>query len=208
MGHNLLKQVAMTNNIINIVKRVRRYILQNKDLHELTKKRFLDRYEIQLRLEREVESILTSLGFKFLNEGRCAKAYLSKCGKAVVRVSFRPWDRHTHHAQNALENQDNSYFPKVYHHEQDPNTRLTVTVLEPLLEHDMEQVNKVHLIQHYLLRDLKFDAKTAYTMGEDFEHAIRTIKQGLYTANAKLDVNPEDIMQRNNGELVIIDPYF
>tara|TARA_R110000868_G_scaffold262401_1_gene520874 strand:+ start:34776 stop:35357 length:582 start_codon:yes stop_codon:yes gene_type:complete len=165
------------------------------------------------------EHLLLNAGwFLHSSEGCFSNVYRSPCGQYILRVGHSYADRedkYPFHACNAILNEDNPYFPKIYWHVQSIfrhfDEPLTLTLMEvlnpidnPFKSYDCKLISEAVPVHsdEVIIPQQAFEnnalAKALYSLGKVME------KHGL---ESDISLGNGNLMQRPSGEIVITDPY-
>lgn len=147
-----------------------------------------------------------------VNQGQHSVTLVSPCGACVVRIGMRKDDAYSAHAVTAILNPDNAYFQNVYWHVVLYDFNFTLTLMERLYDVDCSRLcvkmDRSYLFEalpfkHLSIRDWYFSR-----LPTEAQQAILKIEDLNYRFKYLSDINFDNIMMRENGELVIIDSVF
>ncbi|MFT7433644.1 MAG: hypothetical protein ACI9TY_001282 [Alphaproteobacteria bacterium] len=176
--------------------------------------------------EEDIDKALAELQWEILSySGSFSLVYRSPCKKYALRVGYKykygMVDCQEYHACNAIFNEGNPYFPKIYWHvhsihRNTDEDSISLTLMEVLTE----------LKPKDDLSDYKIIMESIYNFEEIHLHnnvyknihlakALFSISQILDEFEIDLDIGEyqkdninDNILRRKNGEIVITDPYF
>lgn len=101
-------------------------------------------------------------------------------------------------------NTSHSIFPKIYRKERWENA--DVFVIEKLCEHTEENLNK--RIKYYrIFRDFIKYNKDHYDLTKEQKKVLKRLAKYRVNHNHWLDLHDENVMLRENGDIVITDPF-
>lgn len=158
----------------------------------------------------DVAKILLNQGWEQVKKhSSFANVYISPCGEYALRVGKHFLDKHSYHAQNALCNAGNPYFPVVHQHVHSIYSRLSITLMEALNETKPSQKAEINRLCTALpdTHALTFTAHHLDHNNPVQVNAVKSCYDIMKTYDLRSDFNPRNIMRRGCKQLVITDPF-
>jgi hypothetical protein len=146
------------------------------------------------------------------HQGFHSHTIISPCGEYVLRIGrLGGNEAYACHAALAMQEGDNPYYQKVYWHCASLNGKCTYTLMERLydVEGGENVLHRAEIVRCLPHGDQSVNYKNIFDSNNSMLRiALQKIESLIEVFGFKSDISQENIMQREDGQLVIIDSVY